>query len=156
MISDLKNCLEAEIQQQLRYLDETPVGRIAELIRAGKCVLRRGKVRALAELGELKTEFGQIGPLVPAALDGARKFRIAEIVPLLRGNPGADDALMRKIEGFVEKDGRGEVSYNVTILLQGSEFIVKDGNKRAIAFYERRRESMSHPIEFPVFIVQSA
>lgn len=117
---------------------------------------RTGKVRALAELGELKTEFGQIGPLVQTALHGARKFRIAEVVPLLRGNPGADDVPMRKIEWFVEKDSRGEVSYNVTIVLQESEFIVKYGNKRTIAFYERRRESINHPIEFPVFVVESA
>ena len=137
-------------------MHETPVRGIGALVRARKCVLKRGSLRTLAALAALKTEFGQIGPFVPRASDGERKFRIAEIVPLLRSNPGADDELLRRIEGFVEKDSRGEVRYNVTILLQGSEYIVKDGNKRTIAFYERRRESMTHLIEFPVFVVQFA
>jgi len=156
VISDLEDCSETEIQQQIRYLHETPVREIGAPLQTRKWVLKRGSIRTLAALGALKTEFGQIGPLIPTASDGERKFRIAEIVPLLRSNSGVDDELLRTIEGLVDKDSRGEVTYNVMVLLQGSEYIVKDGNKRAIAFYERRRESTTHLIDFPVFVVQIA
>jgi hypothetical protein len=153
MIMDLENCSVQETQEQIRYLDGTPVRGIAELIRTRQCILKKGRVRTLAHLGTLKTEFGQIGWLTPNVSDGENKFRIAEIVPTLKSNPGADDDLLRNIEHFIAKDSRGEIQYNVTIFKQGADFIVKDGNKRSIAFYERRREAGNDCIEFPVFVV---
>ena len=53
---------------------------------------------------------------------------------------------------FIEKDSLGEVEYNVTIFDFGNTFIMKDGNKRTIAFYERRKEAGNDVIEYPVFI----
>jgi len=73
---------------------------------------------------------------------------------LLRSNPHTDDKLMQTIEAFVEADKRGEVKYNVTIFNYGNDLVIKDGNKRAIAFYERRKESASDDIEFLVYIVE--
>lgn len=156
MISDLRDCTEQELQAQINYLEGTPVRGIAELLRTGQCVLKRGSVPTFTHLGALKTEFGQIGPLVPNATDGETKFRVAELVPLLRNNSGVDDGLLQKIDAFVEKDKRGEVDYNVTIFDHGNDLVIKDGNKRTVAFFERRKGSSNDAIAFPVFVVQQA
>jgi hypothetical protein len=129
---------------------------IGELLRRRVCTLSKGRVKTLRDLGALKTEFGQIGMLLPHVSTGERKFRISEVTPLLRTNPGLDDELLRKIDEFASKDRRGEVTYNVTIFSHGSDLVVKDGNKRTIAFYERRRDSLTEQIDFPVFLIQPA
>lgn len=154
MIVSLKNCTANELEGQIRYLEGTPVRGIADLLRSGQCILRRGKVQALADLGALKTEFGQLGWVSARISDGQRKFRVAEVVPVLRLNPGADDKLLECIEYFIDREARGEVDYNVTIIKHGPDLIVKDGNKRTIAFYERRHGSSESGIDFPVFIVE--
>jgi hypothetical protein len=41
----------------------------------------------------------------------------------------------------------------VTIFNDGYEPIVKDGNKRTIAFYERRKELGDDTVEYLVFVV---
>jgi len=137
-------------------LEATPVRVIAKLLRTGQCTLKSGIVRSLAQLGALKTEFGHIGVLLPPTVHGERKFRVCEVGPVLRSNAGVDNGgLLREIDAFIAKDERGEVQYNVTIFRQGTDLVVKDGNKRTIAFYERRKGS-SDEIEFPVFIVEPA
>lgn len=156
VIADVRSCSFEEFRRQIGYLEATPVRGIAELLRTGRCTLKRGIVRSLAQLGALKTEFGQIGVLLPPAMHGERKFRVREVAPVLRSNPEVDEGgLLREIDAFIEKDERGEVQYDVTIFRQGTDLVVKDGNKRTIAFYERRKGS-SDEIEFPVFIVEPA
>jgi hypothetical protein len=155
MITNIEDCSEEEVQAQIRYLAQTPVRGIAELLQSGRCRLKKGVVSSLIALGSLNTEFGQIGSLVPPVSNKERKFRVSEIVPLLRSNPDADDRLRQRIEAFVEADEQGEVKYNVTIFNYGNAIVIKDGNKRSIAFYERRKESASDDIEFSVYIVES-
>ena len=154
MITDLLDCTEQELQTQITYLEGTPVRGIAQLLRTRKCVLKKGSVPTLTQLGALKTEFGQIGPLVPNATDGQKKFCVAELVPVLRNNPGVDDGLLTKIDAFVEKDKRGEIDYNVTIFDHGNDLVIKDGNKRTVAFFECRKGSSNDAIAFSVFVVQ--
>ncbi len=157
MITDVENCSAEELQNQIAYLANTAVRGIAELLRNGQCTLKKGIVRSLSWLGNLKTEFGQIGPLIPSATEGEKKFRVSEIVPLLRANPVVDDGgLLKAIEAFIEKDTLGEVEYNVTIFNFGNDLVMKDGDKRTVAFYEHRKETSNNSIEFPVFIVQPA
>jgi len=157
MIEDLRECSEREVNEQINYLENTPVRGIADLLRSGQCKLKRGTVRSLRCLGNLKTEFGEIGTLIPTTTEGEKKFRVLEVVPILRANPDVNDGgLLRAIETFIEKDLVGEVEYNVTIFDYGSEYMVKDGDKRSIAFYENRRGSESDVIEYPVYVVSLA
>jgi hypothetical protein len=156
MIHDIKECVSKEVQSQIAYLAQTPVRGIASLLRSGQCMLSKGVIRSLNYLGELKTEFGQIGPLIPSAEEGEKKFRVSEIVPILKANPKVqDNGLLVAIEEFMAKDKRGEVSYNVTIFDTGSEYIIKDGDKRSIAFYENNKTFNSDIIDYPVFVVSS-
>jgi len=153
MIEDLEECSEREIQDQIAYLEGTPVRGIADLLRNGQCTLKKGVVRSLNRLGNLKTEFGEIGTLIPSATEGDKKFRVSEVVPTLRTNPNVDDGgLLAEIEDFIEKDRLGKVEYNVTIFDFGNEFIMKDGNKRTIAFYENRKDSGIDYIEYHVYL----
>ena len=154
MITDLLNCTEQELQAQIAYLEGTPVSGIAQRLRTRQYILKKGSVLTLTQLGALKTEFGKIGPLVSNATDGEKKFCVAELLPILRNNPGVDDGLLTKIDAFVEKDMRGEIEYNVTILDQGNDLVIKDGNKRTVAFFERRKGASNDAIVFPVFVVQ--
>jgi hypothetical protein len=157
MIEDLKHCSEREVNKQISYLSRTPVRGIAALLGNGQCNLKRGTIRSLRYLGNLKTEFGEIDRLIPPTTDGEKKFRVSEVVSTLIANPDVnDDGLLLFIESFIKKDRKGEVEYNVTIFDYDSEFIIKDGNKRLIAFYENRKNSGNDIIEFPVYVVSPA
>src|SRR5205807_120016 len=101
----------------------------------------------------LKTEFGKIGPFPAPSQGGERKFSVSEVLPLLNANIEADAKMRADILTFIGMDERGEVSYNVTLMRVNDEYIVKDGNKRTIAFFEGRRDQHD-VIEFPVFVVQ--
>src|SRR5436309_3088040 len=106
LIEDIQPCSSAELADQIGYLAATPVGGIAMRLQLGQCRLSKGVVRSHAELGALKTEFGQIGPLFPPTQQGERKFLVCEILPLLRANPGIGDDLKTKIEAFLHSDER--------------------------------------------------
>lgn len=154
MIDDIKGCTLEEIQNQIDYLAQTPVSGIASLLHSSQCTLRKGVIRSLRYLGNLKTEFGPIGPLLPEAEEGQAKFRVSEIVAILRANPEVENnGLLEAVEEFMIKDKRGEVSYNITIFDFETEYIIKDGDKRAVAFYENNKTAGSDTIEFPVFVV---
>ncbi|MCG7895319.1 MAG: hypothetical protein JAZ12_12780 [Candidatus Thiodiazotropha taylori] len=156
MIHDIKECVPEEVQSQITYLAQTPVRSIASLLRSGQYRLNKGVIRSLNFLGDLKTEFGQIGPLVPSTEEGEKKFRVLEIVPILKANPQVEDnGLLVAIEEFMAKDKRREVYYNITIFDTGSEYIIKDGNKRSISFYENNKTFNSDIINYPVFVVSS-
>ena len=151
MIHDIELCSPVELSEQISYLEGTPVAGIAALLRRGTLRLYKGTVRSVRELGTLKTEFGKIGSQVAPPMDGESKFRICEVLPLLRTHPNLDQQLMRNIQEFIDKDARGEVAYNTTILRRGTDLIVKDGNKRTVALYERRNDGPDR-ISFSVFL----
>ena len=156
MIHDIEDCVPEEVQCQIAYLAQTPVRGIASLLERGQCTLKKGVIRSLKYLGGLKTEFGAIGPLIPSAEEGEKKFLVSEIVPILKANPEVEDnGLLVAIEDFIAKDKRGEVTYNVTIFDNGYEYIIKDGDKRSIAFYENNKTFNGDIIDYPVFVVSS-
>jgi hypothetical protein len=157
MFKNLCKCSPEETRRHITYLSSTPVSRIAELLRSRRCVLKKGVVSSLQYLGSLKTEFGQIGPLVPAQQIGERKFLVSEIVPILRANRDVPDGgLLESIEAVMGKVARNEVEFNITILLLNGEIIVKDGNKRTIAYYENRKNLNQTEIHYEVYVVEPA
>jgi hypothetical protein len=85
---------------------------------------------------------------------GRVTFTVSEVLPLLRGRRSADPGMLHSIEAFMGGDAAGTVEYNVTILRSRDKLMLVDGNKRTIAFYERRRggEDM---IEYPIFVIES-
>lgn len=155
ILENIIECEPEEIASQISYLDSTPVSGIAQLLRSGKCILSKGFITSLQALGFLKTEFGQIGTLIPSSITGQKKFIVSEIVPVLRANPGAkDDGLLRTIEALIEKEANDEVDFNVTLFKMNEEYIIKDGNKRTVSFYENRRHLKQDKIRYEVYLVK--
>ena len=154
VIEDLRPCSPAELQAQIAYLRSTPVAGIGEALAHGQCKFSKGVVRSLALLGSLKTEFGQLGTMVPPITQGEQKFRISEVLPVLRQLPEGGGDLLARIKRFLKID-EADIEYNVTVVRIGGELIVKDGNARAIAFYERRKGTQDG-IDFPIFLVEIA
>ncbi len=156
MLENIIECEPEELESQLRYLDSTPVSGIAQLLRSGKCLLSKGIVTSLQALGDLKTEFSQIGPLIPSSITGQGKFIVSEIVQILRANPDVkDDGLLQSIEALIEKETNDEIDFNITLFKMNEEFIIKDGNKRTIAFFENRRHLNQDNIRYEVYLVNS-
>lgn len=154
MFNTLKQCGPDETQRQIYYLSSTPVDAIADLLRCGQYTLKKGVVSDMQQLGSLKTEFGQIGSLIPSQSNGEHKFLVSEVVPLLRANRGVPDAgLLRKIEAIMEKETKHEIEYNITVFVWNGEYIVKDGNKRTIAFFENRRNMDDNEVHYEVYVV---
>jgi len=154
MFSNLRDCDSEELEQQMDYLSDTPVAGIVSLLRDGRCLLRKGVVSTLSNLGSLKTEFGKIGSLVPPQRSGEHKFLVSEIVPTLRANRNVPDGdLLRKIEAIMDKEAKNEIEFNVTVFSCNGESIVKDGNKRTIAFFENRRRLNNAEINYEVYLV---
>jgi len=154
VVDNIIGCSIDEIQTQIQYLAQTPVAGIARLLWKQQAVLKKGIIQSLRCLGTLKTEFGEMARSVPQATSGERKFRVAELLDLLNGPDCPDNALLSGVKNFISMDARGEVIYNVTLLFRAGEYLIKDGNKRTMAFYSRRRESREDRIYFPVYIVE--
>lgn len=152
MIENVEECTPQEIQRQIDYLAATPVAVIASLLRNGQCKLSKGVVRFVAKLGSMKTEFGDLGNSKAPATEGQKKFRVSEVLPTLKKDLSHDKSLRKRVESFLAKD-EADIEYNTTIMREGDELIMKDGNARSIAFYERRRNGAEDEIEYPVFLV---
>lgn len=153
MITDLRLCSGDELREQISYLAATPVRDIAGLLQSSRCTLKAGTIRSLEALGNLKTEFGQIGSAVASTSDGQQKFHVAEVLPLLEAHPELDAGMLQKIRMFMREDESGRVVFNTTIMRIGAELVLKDGNKRTIAYFERRRD-WNDGTEFAVYLVE--
>lgn len=152
MIRIVAECRPDEAEAQAKYLAVTPVAGLADHIRSRRLRVLRGIVESVQTLGQLKTEIGSIGRLTPR--DG--KFLVSELLPVLRANSDVEDGgLCAAIEALFEPVRLGNVSMNVTVLSANFDQVVKDGNKRTVAFYEITRESNVNEISFPVFVLVS-
>jgi hypothetical protein len=153
LFNDREICKPEEVAAQVRYLEATPVRGIAELLKTHRCRLDRANVTSVAALGALKTEFGQLGPYVCSETDRQDKFSVAEGLPLLRRDPDADPAMLASIERLIVAHREGRVEYNITLLQNGDSVIIKDGNKRTIA-YHAEQQGADDRIVYPVFVVE--
>ena len=155
MIKNIKQCSESEINSQIKYLSNTPVSKIADFLRTGSLKLQKGIITSLSDLGQLKTEFGPIGNIKPKAIEGEIKFIVSELVPTLKNNPNViDNGLLVNIESIAEKEKKNEIEFNITIFSNGNELIIKDGNKRTVAYYENRKTNIIDSIDYPVYIIE--
>lgn len=155
MIEIVRECTPEETARQVRYLELTPVRGISALLKTGQCKLSIGIERCIGDLGALRTEFSTLGLLQSRDLTGEDKFRLRDIVPLLRTNPGNEDCdkMLAKVQQWIEKDARGEIDYNSTVIFEAGEPVLKDGNHRTLAFFERRKH-VEEMIVFPVFVAR--
>jgi len=153
IVHNLTECNQEEIRNQIEYLSATPVCGIAKLLYEQKCGLKKGFIRSIKTLGNVKTEFGRIGPLLPASRGGEIKFKVSELVPILRTNPNVNDnGLLNSIDKMIELEKHGNIEFNITLFYMNGEYIIKDGNKRTIAFYENRKYLSKDNINYEAYI----
>jgi hypothetical protein len=150
VLSNARSCSSDEIRAQAEYLAATPVSTIADALRSGQARLSTATFRSLADLGSLETIFGTLGQFRPPA--GQHRFKVSQILPCLKASDDADPKMRADITGFMASDANGAVEYNVTLVRSQAGLVLADGNKRSVAFFERRRGSEA-PIDFKVFVV---
>ncbi len=152
MIEEIQPCSPSELEAQIAYLASTPVAGIAHLLESGQCRLSKGAARSLP-FGLLKTEFGQLGSISPPPTSGNRNSAWHRCCQPCGKPPDGGD-LLRRIEWFLQMN-EAEIEYNVTVMRLGTNLIIRDGNARTIAFYERRKDT-ANPFAYRVFLVEMA
>jgi hypothetical protein len=152
IIKNIQACNAKEIESQIQYLKSTPVSHIAGELRRNKLSLSKGIIDSVAILGSLQTIFGKLGTLSPANGAPRNRFLVSEIFPLLTGHPKADPVTLQSLVGLMRSDAIGRVEYRVTILRRDDDLTIIDGNKRTVAYYERRKAD-TRQISYPVFVV---
>jgi len=146
-------CEAGELKQQINYLKNTPVKGLSDLLKQGELQLGYTFINSIDALGALKTEFGAIDTLAPQSCNGEKKFLVSDIYSALCSNPSIDDGgLLQSIEEIRIAESNNEVEFNITALFQNNELVIKDGNKRTIAFYENRRNSHPLKMNFKLFV----
>lgn len=156
MITDIMICGIQETQNHIRYLEQTPVRELADLLRSKHYVLKKGNITSLNYLGSLKTEFGELGGIKSMKVFDRNKFLVSEVMTILRRSDCSDKISLQSIEYFTKIDGENKLELKITIFNDGTDYIIKDGNKRAVAFYERRININKNNIIFPIYLIDFA
>jgi len=151
IIINIKNYNILEKEQHLKYLLEQPVRGVVLMVNSGNYELKKGIVNSLDNLGNIKTEFGELGGIVSER----DKFLVCQVVSILENPICEDKKSLESIRYFQEQDKLNNLSILTTIFVEESgELRVIDGNKRTIAFYENRKDSIVDEIVLPVYFIE--
>ncbi len=153
MFTDLINCSTNEVVLHIDYLKATPVHYLANDLESGKLNLRKGFINNIAYLGTLKTIFKDIGGITALKERGRDRFIIEEIIPLLEKYPNLDKRFENNVRAIIEADRYSLIEFKVTVFNSGSGYIVVDGNKRAIAFFNKNIQDRREQISFLVYVL---
>lgn len=123
---------------------------MADALLSGQARLSEASVRSLHDLGTLDTIFSELGSARPQP--GQERFKVKDVMQVLESHR-ADPKMLSAIKGIIASDANGTVEYNITVLRSSTGLTLIDGNKRSIAFFERRRGTKT-PIDFAVWVVE--
>lgn len=153
MIGDVGGCTPEEVRSHLLYLLYTPVCQYACLITMGGHRLRKATLSSARSLGSLSTIFQNLGSVNASAAVGSSRFEVKDVAPVLRSGKHPDDDVLRSIEHYMRLLVSGTLELIVTLLQEGSDYVILDGNKRLVALYEQQKQSGSDSVTVPVFII---
>ena len=165
MITWMYDCTPEEIGDHIAYLgSQDGWGECLANVLRGARALRRADIESVCYLGSMLTAFSELGseggsPFKSAVLYGRPKFRVCEVLPTLqRVQPleGNSRRTLERIEFFKAEDAQGELQgekLRVTVVIHGGEYVIKDGCKRAVAFYEGRKSLKSDSTVFPIWVI---
>ncbi len=148
-------CGIQEKQNLIRYLENTPISGLVNGLRSGVFVLKKGNIISLEYLGSLKTEYGDLGGIISREIIKRSKFLVSEVMAILKRPDCSDEKSLDSIEFFIKKNEAEECEYIISIFHDKTDYIIKDGNKRAVAFYEKRKAINKDNITFPIYIIES-
>lgn len=157
MITYIENCGIRETEELICYLEKTPVKELANLLRSKNYELKKGNITSIEDIGSLKTKFGELGEIQSIEVFNRDKFLVKEVIPILmrtenHSNKYAQKAL-NEIKEFIIKDKADELEYKISIFQEvNAGYVIEDGNKRSIAFYERRKTNEKN-ISFPIYLI---
>jgi hypothetical protein len=80
-------------------------------------------------------------------------FLVSDVLATLRRSDSPDGEVLHSIERFIAMEAAGSLDLVVTLAQMDGRYIIADGNKRAMAYYESRRGQGSDAIALPVFLV---
>lgn len=143
MIKIVRECSIDESNRLKLYLQNTPVAGLVQYIHNGILNPHKGIVDSIDVLGNLKTEFGNIDNKSSMEIYNRNKFLVKELYPLLTKNPQLDPDMLDSINYF-RKNWNNLNDKIITVLKVNDEFCLKDGDKRAIAFYENQKEKSNN------------
>lgn len=153
MINKIMICGIQETDDHIRYLELTPVGKFAtDILRSNKYVLKKGIITSINYFGFLKTIFGELG-----GIKSANKFLVNEVMAILRSPNCSDKNALQSIKYFTKMDEEDELDVKITIFNDGTDSIIIDGNKRAVALYERRNNNnINKNTIIPIYLIEKA
>lgn len=101
----------------------------------------------------MQTIFQKPGYLEARSSVGREFFLVSDVLPTLRRADHPDDQVLCSVELFMAKDAAGTLELTVTVLHQDGAYVVLDGNKRAVAFYERRMGAGPDETALPIYLI---
>ncbi len=158
LVTDHQACTSQEVVNLRAYLHQhSHVSHIVlPLIDAGAPVFK-AKVKGLANIGSLKTFFGNIGYAYSQPLFGTDRHRVSQVIEVLR-NPNYNmhpdiGKIGQKLNDYKYEFALPTSNPKVTIVDSQNNVLIADGNKTAIAAYMYALERSSSAFELPVYYI---
>lgn len=165
MIEKIKPCAIEEIKSLGNYLvNKSYVQNIGKSLLEGQSILKAGKISSLRTLGSLKTMTGFIDnsaitgpnrPIQPTSeFRGEKKYLVKEILPSLQGRELNDGGHIQTIEKYMKMFAKGDhIDMIVSSVEYNNDFMLIDGNKRSVAYYETMKSHNIDNIDFTIYII---
>lgn len=158
------DCDENESLGIAQYLLGTSVAKLGRGLERGELVLRKIVISTAVELGELITLTGEIPedkvlggikPVPPTTfVNGGLKYRVREQLEAMEGADIDDGGHLETIKRYIDRLEAKEPLDMIAIAVQEDEgYMLVDGNKRAIAYYEICKNGAVNGIDYPVYVL---
>ncbi len=144
-------CTSADEMKLGEYLLATPVASLGRDLLLGKAGAWHATIADREALGSTLTLFGDLGTANAMQRFGREKFRVRDVLPVLRGDDRPAEADRADIEAKMAAEQRGDIrDRTITAVEHGRVWMLADGNRRAIAIHEV--DLWSRPL--PVYLVR--
>ena len=132
------------------YLALTPVSWISVSLAEFK--VERASISSLRELASLETLWSELGGVEVRHSTQSEKFHVREAYEVLSKDQCRDAKTLAVVNDYIDR--MDEITMLITIVQIGKgRYRIFDGNKRAIAYYERCRRQRRTSIDLEVFLL---
>jgi len=136
----------------IEHLTTTPVARNFFPYFEKRFFISNVQISSLKELGRLRTIFGDLGGIRSSSKGSAQKFTVSRVLPALKKPACTDKEGLESIRRFM--DNLDEFPFLVTIVKDQVNYMIVDGDKHAVAFYEHSRKIPNEDeIDFRAFLI---
>ena len=159
LVTDRQPCSEQEKQGLLAYLRANSHVQLPVQMMETGCPLEKGKVKGIANIGQLVTCFTNLGNTYSQKLHGTQFFCVAQALEVFR-NPGEDKhpnipTDFQKILRYKDQFAGPDSCPRVTIVEIPAGVLIADGDKTAIAGLLYAEETGKTDFTLPVYYVSA-